>query len=140
MAGKSRSLALLRIKEKPLPQQELSESKALLGWCGGCCTADLCVLAAEALDAASRIHQLLLASEERVAVGTDFNVNVTAMSGARGEDVSTGAVHPDFAVRRMNGCFHGPRPFRMNLYSIELFDAAQSERIRHVERSFLLPF
>ena len=41
------------------------------------------ILATEALDAACRIHQALLAGEERVAVGADFHADPAFMGGAR---------------------------------------------------------
>jgi len=65
------------------------------------------VLAAEALDASGGIHQLLLAGEEWMAVGADFNTDVAPMRGAGGKRVAAGAMHTHFMVRRMNGCFHG---------------------------------
>ena len=68
---------------------------------------DLGVLAAEALDAASGVHQLLLTGEEWMAVGADFNADVAPVRGAGGKRVAAGAVHTHFMIRRMNGCFHG---------------------------------
>jgi len=64
------------------------------------------VLAAEALDAAGGIHQLLFAGEERVATGADFYVDVALVRGTCGEAAPAGAEHADFVVCRMNGCLH----------------------------------
>jgi len=64
------------------------------------------VLAAEALHPSGGIDQFLLAGEERMAVGTDFDVNIATVRRARGEYVSARTVHPDFVVRRVNRCFH----------------------------------
>ena len=70
------------------------------------------VLAAEALDAAGGIHQLLLAGKERMAVGTDFNVDVAIVSRPGQERIPAGAVNANFVVVRMNGCLHvASKPF-----------------------------
>src|SRR5437899_2619081 len=51
------------------------------------------VFLGEALDTASGVHELLLASEERVAIGADFDAQHIALNGrASGECVSTSAV------------------------------------------------
>src|SRR5581483_2642336 len=67
------------------------------------------VLAAETLHATCGIHQLLLTGEEWMAGRADFNVDVAPVRRARGEVVTTGALHPDLVICWMNGCFHGPR-------------------------------
>ena len=64
------------------------------------------VLAAETLHPSGGINQLLLAGEEWMAVGANFNVDIATVRRARGERVSARAVHPDFVVRRVNSCFH----------------------------------
>jgi hypothetical protein len=64
------------------------------------------VLAAEALDTASGIHQLLLASKERMTVGADFQVDVALMRGASDKRVPAGAVYAHFVIGGMNGGFH----------------------------------
>ena len=64
------------------------------------------VLAAEALDAAGGIDQLLLAGEERVATRADFYVDVALMRGTRGECAAARAMHAYFVVCRMDGCLH----------------------------------
>jgi hypothetical protein len=68
---------------------------------------DLGVLAAEALDAAGGIHQLLLSGEEWMAVGADFNADVALMGRTGCKGVTARTVHTYFVIIRMNGCFHG---------------------------------
>jgi hypothetical protein len=75
------------------------------------------VLAAEALDAARGIDQLLLAGEERVAVGADFRVDVAFVRGARAEGIATRAHNANFVIVRMNSLlWHDARfqTFRCN--------------------------
>src|SRR5690349_9968830 len=67
---------------------------------------DLSVLAAETLDAASGVDQLLLAREKRVAVRADFYVDVVLARRAGQETVATGAVNAHFVVVGMNSCLH----------------------------------
>src|SRR5208282_3243179 len=64
------------------------------------------ILAAEALDAAGGVHELLLAGKEGMAGGADFYADVALVGGAGGKCVTAGAMHPDFAVVGMDGCFH----------------------------------
>jgi hypothetical protein len=65
-------------------------------------------LAAEALDASGGVDQLLLAGEERVAGGADFDDDVALVRGTRLEDVSAGALHIDVFVGGMNSSLcHG---------------------------------
>ncbi len=78
----------------------------LLGGCFGFSCVALGVLAAETLDAACCVHELLLAGKERVAGGADFYANVALVRGAGDKCVTAGAVHADFAVAGMDGCFH----------------------------------
>jgi len=59
-------------------------------------------LAAEAVDAAGSVYELLLAGEERVASGADFDDDVAFVSGAGFEGVPAGALHGDFVVGGMN--------------------------------------
>ena len=65
------------------------------------------ILAPEALDAARGIQQFLLAGEERMAVRTDFYVDVAAMGGAGGKAIAAGAHYANFVVSGMNGRLHG---------------------------------
>jgi len=64
------------------------------------------VLAAEALDAAGRVHELLLAGKEGMTGGADFYADVALMSGTGDECVAAGAMDANFAVVGMDGCFH----------------------------------
>ena len=64
------------------------------------------VLAAEALDSAGGVDQLLLAGEEGMAVRADFYADVAFMGRAGRECITARAVHTYFAITRMNGCFH----------------------------------
>ncbi len=79
----------------------------------------LVVLAAEALDAARRIHDLLLAREERVASRADFNVDVALVARPRQERVTARAVYAYFIVSRVDCCFHDS----FNLCSVPLATA-----------------
>ena len=60
------------------------------------------VLAAEALDAACRIDQLLLAGEERMASGADFYVDIALMGRTGRKVVAARANNPDFVIVWMN--------------------------------------
>src|SRR5450755_3902435 len=64
------------------------------------------VLATEALDAASGIHELLLAGEEGVAGGADVYADVAFMGGPGDKRIAASAVHTDFRVIGMDRCFH----------------------------------
>ena len=65
------------------------------------------VFLGEALDTASGVHELLLASEERVAIGADFDAQHIALNGrASGESVSSGAVDGDCVIVGMNTGLH----------------------------------
>ena len=64
------------------------------------------VLLAELVDPARRIHDLLFARVERMAVGADFDLQVVSQSRPRLERVAAGAAHVDFFVVRMRVGFH----------------------------------
>jgi hypothetical protein len=65
------------------------------------------VLAAELLDAARGVHDLLCAGVERVTFGTDFDVQFRFAHGGAGlEFVAAAACHCDLFVFRVNGGFH----------------------------------
>jgi hypothetical protein len=65
-------------------------------------------LAAEALDAACGIDQLLLAGEERVAGGADFEDDIALVRGAGLKVIAAGALDGDGVVLRVNSFFwHG---------------------------------
>ena len=59
-------------------------------------------LAAEPVDAACGVDQLLLAGEERVAGGADFEDDVALVGGTRLEDGSAGALYVDVFILRVN--------------------------------------
>src|SRR5512135_1076060 len=67
---------------------------------------DFGVLAAEALDTAGGVHQLLFAGEERVARGADFHVDIALMRGAGEKSIAAGAMHAHLIVGWMNSCLH----------------------------------
>lgn len=60
------------------------------------------VLAAEAFNATSSIHQALLPSKERVAVRADFDADVAFVGGPGLKVVAAGANHADGFVVGMN--------------------------------------
>jgi hypothetical protein len=65
------------------------------------------VLVAELLDAASGVHDLLCSGVERMALGTDFDVQFRLAHGRAGvELVAAAACHCDLFVFRVNGGFH----------------------------------
>src|SRR5687767_7227491 len=63
------------------------------------------VLALEAVDAAGRIDQLLLAGEERMALRADLDAKLLA-SGAGGPALTACAVDLDLVIFRVNLWFH----------------------------------
>jgi len=63
------------------------------------------VFAAEALDAARSVDQLLLAGEKRVAVRADFRVDVAFVRGTGSEAVATGTNDANFVVVGVNSLF-----------------------------------
>src|SRR5258708_3792722 len=69
-------------------------------------------LAAEPLDAAGGVDQLLLTGEERVTGGADFDDDVALVRGAGLEGRSAGAFDVNVSVLRVNTFFwHGDYPF-----------------------------
>jgi len=65
------------------------------------------VFLGEALDTASGVHEFLLASEERVAIGADFDAQHVALNGrASGESVPTSTVDGDCVIVGMNTGLH----------------------------------
>jgi len=74
----------------------------LLGCCRCHCLVALGVLAAEALDAAGRIHQALFAGEERVADRADFHVNIALVGRTGLEVASAGALDLNCGVVGVN--------------------------------------
>src|ERR1035438_2635669 len=83
----------------------LLAARRLLGCCCRCrCLRPigLGILAAEALNAASRVHQALLAGEERVAVRANLQVNVSLVGRPGLKVVPAGAHDPHRGVLGMN--------------------------------------
>ena len=88
-----------------------SAQKLLLGRLGGLgglgfAGIALGVFAAEALDAAGGIHELLLAGKERMAGGANFYADVALMGGTGYKGIAASAMHADFTIVRMSRCFH----------------------------------
>src|SRR5579863_7192778 len=78
----------------------------LLLWSSSSCSG-VGIFLSEALDATSGVDQLLLAGEERVAVGADFDFKSVALDGGTGgEIVAAGAVHRDGVIVGVNTGFH----------------------------------
>jgi hypothetical protein len=67
----------------------------------------------ETLDAARSVNQLLFAGEERMAVRTDFHVNVFLCRTSRPR-MTAGANDPAFDIFRMNSFFHSLFSFYLN--------------------------
>src|SRR5688572_32786217 len=65
------------------------------------------VLLAELVHATAGIDDLLLARVERMAVGTDFDLQVMTQRGAGNEGVTAAADHVDRFVLGMDAVFHG---------------------------------
>jgi len=84
--------------------------KLLLGGCGLASFdfgSGVGVLLGEALDAAGGVNQLLLAGEEGVAIGADFDVQLFALDGrASLEIMAAGAVHRDGVIVGVDTGFH----------------------------------
>ena len=70
------------------------------------------VLAAEALDASGGINQLLLAGEEGVAGGADFEDDVSLVGGAGLEVVAAGAADVGLLVLRVDAFLGHGESFR----------------------------
>src|SRR6266851_3601667 len=89
-------------------------------------------LAAEALDATCGVDQLLLAGEEGVAGGADFEDDVALVRGAGLKVVSAGALDGDVVVVRVNPFFgHGKYPLsRATWVSCELFACRLADRLQ----------
>ena len=88
-------------------------STALLLFCGGGFGGfdfggGIGVLFGEALDAARGVDEFLLAGEERVATGADFDVQLVALDGrASLEVMAAGAVYRYGVIVGVNTGFHG---------------------------------
>src|SRR5215213_920038 len=66
----------------------------------------LAVALVEAVNAAGRVDELLLAREEGVTLGTDFDVEVVLLRRARLESAPARAVDCDFVVVGVNSLLH----------------------------------
>ena len=66
----------------------------------------LAVAFIKAIDASRRVDQFLLAGKKRVAGGTDFDVQVAFLGGARFEGLAARATHGDFNVFWVYSWFH----------------------------------
>ena len=65
------------------------------------------VLLAELVDAAGGVEDFLLARVERMAVSTDFHLEIVSQSRARLERIPAGAGNTDFFIFGMRIGFHG---------------------------------
>ena len=68
---------------------------------------ELGVLLAEAVDTAGGVDEALLAGEERMASGADFDVHDFALGGENFHDVAAGADELSLVHFRMDAFFHG---------------------------------
>ena len=98
----------------------------------------LLVLAVEALDTASGVEYLLLAREERVAVGADFNVNVALVRAAGQKVMTASALHADFVIGRVSLCLHGFLYVRQVPAWNRHLRAEAPGRIQHIAGNFLI--
>src|SRR5258707_976845 len=72
------------------------------------------VLPAEALDAAGRVHELLLAGEEGMAVRADLDVDYLFHGGARLDHVAAYANDLRVVVAGMHVLLHGGAPISLS--------------------------
>jgi hypothetical protein len=66
-----------------------------------------CVFLAELIDAAAGVHNFLLARVERMAIGTNFDLQILTDGRTRLEFVPAGARYRDLFVIGMDAGFHG---------------------------------
>ena len=97
------------------------------------------VFAAEAFDASRGVYQLLLAGEERVASGADFDVDVALVRGAGDEAVAARAEDANLVVIRVDSGF-GHNLFEtfpaISLFYVEIGDSSMEEAGRFQFESF----
>ncbi len=73
-----------------------------------------CVSTFEPVNTSGRIDQLLLAGKERVAVGTNFDVQVFLHRRTRLERMAAGTNNVYFLIVRMNFWFHNLTSFAVD--------------------------
>ena len=71
---------------------------AALLFCGGGFGSGVGVFLGEAFDAARSVHQLLLAGEERVATGANFNVQPVPFDGGTGLEIASASAMDGYGV------------------------------------------
>jgi len=86
----------------------------------------LAVTPVEAIYAAGRVDQLLLAGKERMAGRANFNVQIAFARRARFESLATGAGYRYFFIFRVNSRFH----FFAHLYGCRLVASIKQAMIR----------
>ena len=90
-------------------------------------------LAAEALDAASRVDQLLLAGKERVARRADFQDDIALVRGTRLEARCRRRTYSDVVIIRVNSLFWHREFLSHYLEFVRLADRLQRSNSRHIE-------
>ena len=68
----------------------------------------LAIFSVETFNTAGRVHEFLLASEEGVTLGADFQAYLCTLRGACLERFSTGTNHIHFDILGVNFLFHEP--------------------------------
>ena len=81
----------------------------------GALLVEIGVLLAEAVNAASRIEETLLAGEERMASGADFHMDGFSFSGEEFYLIAAGAGDLGLVHFGMNFFFHGQAPIKSGL-------------------------
>ena len=107
----------------------------------------LAITLVEAIDASCGIDQLLLAGKERVASGTNFNVQVTFLGGASVERLAARAGDGNINVFWVNSWFHvitlyrrhAGRDFKRDIVA-ETVISHKGTKEKHKARSYEPPF
>ena len=60
----------------------------------------------ELINTSACINKLLLAGEEGVALGADFNSHLATVGGTSGDSLTACALDNNFLVLRMDSCLH----------------------------------
>jgi hypothetical protein len=95
---------LLTQRRPPLLEASIADLPRLFCGCRLACIG-LGILAAETLDPARSIDQLLLTGEEWVAGGTNFYVDIALVRGPRFKVRTTSTLHPDLFIAWMYSLF-----------------------------------